>query len=366
MQEHDETALWAWFLFRSGLPTGRAKTLLEAWLSRGLSLSEALAMPRAKLGISPEEAARLHPPVELKPATALRWDNGYAPAQEMGRGRLSLTLKRRPALLFYTGDPALLNRPLIYLAPAPLEGEDRALLHEALSLLVDEPLLLGVYSPSAQLPVLLEEMAYSTGEAVIFARTGLDVYRPDKLEASLIEKGRLVVVTPLPPQTAYQPAWDAVLQQVARAAARRVLLTGDAARTGAISPGAEAPQAPSTQRDPASVLALTAVAPQSIVTPGLQVTSTPSDVLLWVDPLFTTASLALDPDERAEAENQRAPDDARAQGDTPSYWVGPELTEMLEEELGPPPSTGEILETLSKGGTVPEVLRRRLEEDKKS
>jgi hypothetical protein len=360
MQEHDETALWAWFLFRSGLPTARAKALLEGWTSRGLTLRQALTLSRAELGISAQEAARLHPPAELPLVTALRWDNGYAPAHELGRGLLSLPLKLRPGLLFYAGDPALLNRPLVYLAPALLESEDRALLHEALSLLVDEPLLLGVYEQSAQVPVLLEEMAYSTGEAVIFARTGLDNYRPGALETSLIEKGRLVVVTPLPSQTAYQPAWDAVLQQVAVAAARRVLLTGDAARTGAVIPGFEGIPGLVAQRDPTSVLALAPVTPQPLVVPGLQATSMPTDVLLWVDPLFDTASLALAASEQGEAQNGAAHDDAAP------YWVGPELTEMLEEELGPPPSAGEILDTLSKGGKIPEVLRRRLEEDKKA
>ncbi len=31
----DDTALWAWFVFDSGLPTQRAKVLLEAWQAEG-------------------------------------------------------------------------------------------------------------------------------------------------------------------------------------------------------------------------------------------------------------------------------------------------------------------------------------------
>jgi hypothetical protein len=355
MHEDTETALWAWFLFRSGLPTARAKALLEAWLARGLSLSEALTLPRAELDIPPQEAARLHPPAELPPVTALRWDNGYAPAHEIGQGLLSMPLKLRPALLFYRGEPALLGRPLLYLAAAPLEAVDRPLLHEALSLLVDEPLLLGAYGGSPQVPVLLEELAYSTGAALIFARTGLANYRPTELEASLLDQGRLVVVSPLQPQTAYQPGYDPILQQVAVAAARRVLLTGEAARVSGTVPGLDM-----ATQGASPVLALTATEPRRPAVPGLQVTGTPADVLPWVDTLFADASVDPESYETREAESMASP------ASTPPYWVGPELTETVEEELGPPPSPGEILETLSRGGTVPEALRRRLENKPKS
>jgi hypothetical protein len=354
MHEEAETALWAWFLFRSGLPTGRAKVLLEEWLARGLSLSEALTLPRARLNISPEEAARLHAPHDLPPVTALRSDNSFAPAGDMGQGLLSLPLKLRPALLFYRGEVSLLSRPLVYLPAAALDTEDRTALHEALSLLVDEPLLLGAYEASPQLPVLLEEMGYSTGEAVIFARSGLGMHKPSGPEASLIEQGRLAIVSPLQDRTGYQPAWDAVLQQVAMAAARRVLLTGEAARASAAVPGLDAATA-----DPTAVLALTATAPKGPVPAGVRVTATPADVLPWVDTLFADTSLdtaSIEPEE-AEAPAWRET--------TPPYWVGPELTEATEADLGPPPSPDEILNTLSKGGTIPEVLRRRLQGDEK-
>jgi hypothetical protein len=353
MQAEAETALWAWFLFRSGLPTARAKALLEEWLSRGLSLREALSLPRTQLNITAQEAARLRPPPDLPPVTALRWDNGYAPARDMGQGLLALPLKFRPALLFYRGEAALLSRPLVYLAPAPLDAEEQPALREALSLLADEPLLLGVYADSPQMAVLLEEMAYSSAEAVIFARTGLALYEPTDIETSLIEQERLVVVSPLPAQTAYQPAWDAVLQQVAVAAARRVLLTGEAARTGGTLPGQAAEPAPST------VLALTTAPPPSPALPDRQITDTPADVLPWVDTLFENASLDAVAYEQKEGESTEGHEGALP------YWVGPELTEMIEAELGPPPSSDEILATLSKGGSVPEELRRRLAGDKK-
>ncbi len=349
MQDAAETALWAWFLFRSGLPASRAKALLQEWRSRGLSLREALALPRAQLGISPQEAARLHPPAELPPATALRWDNGYAPAHDIGRGLLSLPLKLRPALLFYHGEVALLGRPLVYLAPAPMNAEDKQMLHEALSLLADEPLLLGVYAASPQVPILLEELVHSTGEAVIFARTGTSIHRPTDREASLIEQGRLIIVSPLPPQTAYQPAWDTVLQQVAVAAAGRVLLTGEAARNSSLVPGLEV-----AQQDTSAVLALTATDPQSSEPAGYQIADTPAAVLPWVDTLFANASLD------AEATEPHGAAGPAGRESTAPYWVGPELTEMVEADLGPPPSAEEIIETLSKSGTIPEALRRRL------
>lgn len=342
----DETALWAWFLFRSGLPAQRAKALLAGWQERGLTLRDALAQPpRTAPGVTSQEAARLRPPRDLPAVTALCWDDEDYPA-----GLRALPLKLRPALLFYRGSPLLLTRPLVYLAPGELADDDAPMLHEAITLLVDEPLLLGVYEGSPQAAVLMEELAYSPGIALVFARSGIDVYRPSEAEDALIDEGRMIVVSPLPPDAAAQPAWDSLLHQIAAAAAPRTLLSGEAAR---------APAEPV----PPSTLALTAVEPAQPVPAHVQVTGAPADVLLWVEPLLPEPVLA----EGEETGETGAPGGAaEAEGEyeagsVPTHTV-PTEEDLTDEEmdLGPAPSADEILDTLSKGGHIPDALRRRL------
>lgn len=330
----DGTGLWAWFLFDSGLPAQRAKGLLSAWQDQGLTLEAALAqLPgRARtLGLTPAEAARLALPEQLPERSALCWDDAFYP-----RGLRALPLRVRPALLFYQGEPVLLSRPILTLAPSTLGGAtgdasspDRQLLRETLALLVGEAVLMAVYEGSDQAGLLLQEIADADGEALLFAKSGLDVRDPGPWEEALVEAGRLLIVSPLPGHVAYQPAWDQVLQEVAVAAAEALLLTGDAARL---------PQAViGLGNKPA--FAIAGATPEVSPAPNVQPSSNPAGVLTWLDDVLPTPGL----DETITVE----PDVDLADGEA-------------EVELGPPPSPDEILDTLSKGGAIPDVLRKRL------
>ena len=85
--------------------------------------------------------------------------------------------------------------------------------------------------------------------------------------------------------------------------------------------------------------------PQTQVLSHVQVTDAPADVLLWVESLFPQASL---PERTAPHTTQ-----------TDSVSIDA----LSDADFGPPPSTEEIMETLGKGGIIPEALRRRLEGD---
>lgn len=332
-----ETALWAWFLFgESGLPTQRAKALLAAWTARGLSLQEALArLPQdaLALGLTPAERAHLQAPPQAPPAvTAMRWDDPrYPPGLE------ALPLKRRPALLFYEGEPDLLARPLIYLAPGELDDVATRKLREVISLLIGEDLLLSFYEDSPQGHVLFEEMAYGSGEALLFARAGLEARSPSDHEQVLLADNRLLVVSPLPSRAPATPGWDGVLQEVAMAAAERALLSGAASHAPGAIPGLSAKP----------TLSLSPVPTGTPVPSNVELAEVPADVLPWIDRLFTTEELEL------VAKDAVAATTARDEQAT-------EAADLGQVDLGPPPSPEEILETLSKGGTVPDSLRRRL------
>jgi len=327
----NDAALWAWFLFGSGLPTQRAKMLLGTWHAQSLTLQAALArLPggAAALGLAPAEAARLSPPKALPELQALTWGASLYPA-----GLNRLPVKLRPALLYYRGEPTLLLHPIITLAPGSLDAIRRDHLREVINLLLGEELLLAAYEGSDQALLLMEEMTYSQGETLLFANAGLKAHNPSGTESQLLADGRALVLSPLPPTAPHRPAWDSILTQVALAAADRIILSGDTAQQphAVIGLGGT------------PTLALSDTPPDVRVPVNVQVTDAPADVLLWVESLFPEHELP-----EGTAGQTAATDNVSAYA-------------LPEENLGPAPSTEEILATLGRGGTIPEVLRRRLQ-----
>ena len=318
----NETQLWAWFLFNAGLAPQRAKTLLSAWDQRGLTLRavlEALPAQAAALGLTPEEATKLHPPHDLPEITALRWNESLYPL-----GLHQLPFKLRPALLFYTGDLSLLMRPIIYLAPGPLDDGTRELLQETVGILLGENLLLAAFRESPQATLLREDMIASEGEALLFAKQGLaNLVLPDE-EKALLQAERLLILSPLPPTTPPNPAWDDVLQQVAAGAAMRCVYS-DATALNKIEGNTNA------------LLLVTSAgvrAPQ-----GVRVVTNAAEAALWLTEL------------------PASPVDVVQ---TPAIISSPVFELAAEPPADPPPSPAEALRVLEKGGRVPEALKKRL------
>mgnify|MGYP000083850326 CR=1 FL=1 len=324
----NETQLWMWFLFNAGLTPQRAKTLLAMWDQRGLTLRaalEALPAPANALGLTSEEVAKLHPPRELPDIAALRWNEPLYPL-----GLQQLPIKLRPALLFYSGELSLLMRPMIYLAPGPLDDETRELVQETVGILLGENLLLAAFRESPQAALLLEEMIASEGEALLFAKQGLEHLTLPEQEQTLVQDGRLLILSPLPPTAPLNPAWADVLQQVAAGAAMRRVYS-NATALDKTEAGTNAL---------ANALLLTASsdthAPQ-----GIRVVTNAAEAALWLTelpaaPISTTEQTT-----------------ARPSPPRP-------LELAAEPPTDPPPSPAEALRVLEKGGRVPEALKKRL------
>ncbi len=307
-----ETQLWAWFLFASGLPTSRAKHLLDGWQSAKRNLADTLAtLPGAAtgLGLTAEEARILRPPATLPPITALRWDEPLYPA-----GWRQLPLESRPALLFHRGDAHLLQRPLVYLQPVAIPPDERDIAHETLSLLLGEPFLVAATRGSDQAALLLEEMADSEGELLLFARCGQEQLTPTGREVALLAEQRLLLVSALPPAAPGNPRWDTLLTQVEAAAALRCLVIGSA------------PQPATPPWPPTPTLYVTAQSPA----PAAPATADPTEALLWLT----------------------APEHLETPATAPP---SPEP----EAEPAPPPE--ETLRILAQGGHIPNILRERLQ-----
>ncbi len=219
----EQTRLWVWFIFNSGLRPPRAKALLARWQAQGANLAEVLAqLPQAAgaWGLTPDEAQALHPlPPTLPDIPAVRWDE---PGYPRGLKR-RLQEVMRPALLFITGSPALLGRPLVYLPPEDLEPEAQEQVRETAGMLVGESVLPAVFEGSPVEKILLEELSCSEGEVLLWLRGGSDSWQPNSAQRALLDQGRLIALTPLPPPAPPIPEWMPFLEQVALAAADFVL-----------------------------------------------------------------------------------------------------------------------------------------------
>ncbi len=305
----ENAGLWYWFLFESGLSTQRAKELLTQWQDEGERLEELLTLPpqaKAQHGLAPREIAQLEPPETLPEVTAVQWDAPLYPA-----GLRQLPLRLRPALLFTAGPAPLLARPLLYLPPLPLTEQEGELLQEAIGLLLGEGLLPATLAGSPQATVLLQELTHAEGEGLLFVRSGLERHPISPEAKALIENGRLLLVSPLPPTTPEHPDLAPVLAQVEGAAAKRCLLIGTFLETPC---------------PPAKSLHL--VPPGTPPRPDLRQVEDPAEVLLWLSDL-----------------------------EPPSTGTLPEPQPGVEAA---PLSPEETLNILEQGGAVPRVLRERL------
>ncbi len=320
-----ETSLWAWFLFNSGIPPQRAKLLLAQTNKQNVTLAEVLqnASAHAKsLGLAPDEVARLKTQPNLAmPVAAVRWNEPHYPA-----GLQNLPLKLRPALLFYTGEPALLLRPIVYLAATPLNPQTQETIQEVIGSLLGEAVLLAALQGSPQAEILFEEMRNGDGEAMIIIRQGVGQTEPSPEVQTWLESGRLLALTPLPPQTPANPAWDAVLEQVAFSAAWRCV-------------AAELTPEVAASTTPTALLTSTT---EATYPPHIQLLDDPGEISLWLTDTPTPVAAVRN-------------DLAAPHGELPAA-----LTELPVAPPEPPRSPAEILQTLESGGKVPEALRKRL------
>jgi len=322
----DETTLWAWFLFHSGLPTSRAKVLLGKWLDKGLTLTQVLARSPAQartLGATPDEAAKLYPPTTFPPevrAPALRCNEPHYPP-----GLLTLSAKLRPALLFHIGEPGLLMQPIVYLSPGDIASDVGELFSDIVSLLLGEFVLSTAFRGTPQAEVLLAEMQDSEGEGLLFAAQGVKTLTLSDEEQTLIAAQRLLIATPLPPQAQPNPAWEKVLQQIALASAQRCIVSGTTLP-------AQLPE-----KTPTKVLSPDV--PLDMASTHVQLLTDPTDLLLWFGDMPAAKSAPL-----------------------PTMMSAVDAAAPLSAGLptAPPPSPEETLQILSAGGNVPEALRRRL------
>lgn len=309
-----ETQLWYWLLYSGVLPTTRAKNLLSSWAAEGLSAEsvlDSLPTTASQAGLNNAEANALKPPKTLETVTALRWDEALYP-----KALQTLDLKLRPALLFYQGNPKLLERSMLAIPPAPMETVTTLLLQETLSQVLGDTSLLAALRGSAQATILLGELADSEGDALLFVRQGLGTIEITGEEQRLLNDGRLLLLSPLNPAAPANAKWESALFQVEMAAAERILWVSH--------------ESPDISINKLPILWLTPDPASATPMPGYRITDEPGDVPLWL------------------LENTSLP-------------AMPDTTDLMEvSSVLPPLPPTEALRILERGGAIPEALRRRL------
>ena len=325
MSESRETDLWAWLLFAAGIKTYQAKQLLLLLSEKSLSLDVLIKTPaneRASMGFGVYTDILSQPTILPEIPPAIRWDEPLYP-----QGLQELSLKEKPALLFYKGAADFLSRPIIFLEPGELSGASRELLIGVIEILLDGSLLPAVFSQSPQEEVLLELMSYSDGEALIFLDQGFEQWQPTDAVAQHVHTGRVVILSPMPPAAKSSPVATAIIKRIASTAAARWIFSSN-------QPGRR------TQTEVRRPLLQLNVDGQAELLQGSEsmLAADISDVINWLqDSPATHANYS-------EVQNETLINEALAR----------------QEESLPPINTEKALEILEMGGSVPDALRQRL------
>ncbi len=313
-----ETELWSWLLFDAGLKTYTAKQLLTLLQDHNISLVELRQMAPAEImakGFGLYQSTLSQNPTLKKVTSAIRWNDPL-----YLKGLHDLEIKYKPALLFFNGNLALLERPVFYFLPGEITPPTAELLAGVVELLLDSSLLPAAFAGSPQERLLMDQMLVNDGEALIFTDQGLDHWTPPEEIAQNINAGRILLLSPLPPGTAANPALNLIIQRIVAAAADRWIISSNPGNRTS-SDGLSRP----------TLVLLQDNLPGTPQLPDVRNAMDIEDAIQWLNNSFIV-------DEELSA--------------------GP--AEVPVEEKLPPLSTESALHILEQAGTVPEVLRKRL------
>ncbi len=331
-----ETYLWRWLLFDSGLKRRRGRQIiLQNAQSQALSIFWQ-AGPEVfvqHLGLNEDEQPRVKASLRQWSERVAQWEAqraaglhtvrvheiGYPPTLVQ-----HLPLDQRPLLLFLQGEPDLLELPLVFplAETAQVPTEDAAwVLDTLMELAYEGALPLLVARPGVDAGWIKGLLASQAPFALVLPQ-GLAAYQPPPGLQEGMNAGRVLLISPFqpewsPPASSSNPLLSHAVQ-FARALAHALL---------ALTPPAEPPYL----QQPCFL------APNAPVHPPYRPYPGPETFFL------TLAELASAPS-------------------TPQTATTPSPEPSPEPE-SPPPTPEEILQTLARGGRIPEALARRLQQE---
>jgi predicted Rossmann fold nucleotide-binding protein DprA/Smf involved in DNA uptake len=368
MSDYPEAVYWLTLIQKSGLKLNILKPIITRWcLTDRRTLAEIFTLSPLELtttfGLVDADAEAILAATRQLPAmaatltqwqangidTLIRTDTRYPK-------RLTRTLApaKQPLVLWAKGNLRLLNRPAVTImgqnSPDPVQT---AFITELIAALeADEIGLICGYSRGLDRSAYELITATAAGFAIIFLPMGLTAFAQTttRLDDS-IKAGRTLLVSPFPPETAYN-------EKLAEA---RNTLIDHLALALLIPDSDEESQArglAALERGlPVLVKANTAHNRDLLAKEALLLTD-PGEVLEWVQQVLVDEVLLEDEeaDESTREEQVAAPLAATAPTEAE---LSHEDYSLRAEEI-PPIDSAEALELLSLGGEIPPILRERL------
>jgi len=349
-----ELACWLALAYRSGLTMRQVKGVLIPWcLTQGRPLGELLEQPasfwRDQLGLSDAEVTglqrtrnRVSEGAELLAQLA---DQGVRAVTFAGPGYPqaltdALDPLHRPALLFLWGNLDLLTEPGVAIL-----GDDNAsavvadFARQVAWLLAADDVNLVLQPGNPVGDAALAGVLEAEGMATVVVPQGLLSFQPGPELADRLERGRVLLLSPIEPSLGYEPGLAGPCLRVAAGLARQLLVV--AARRG----------------DPVWGVAQDALALGRMVymAPGV----VPADDRRA---LITAGAVPVsDPGAAAEKIVRRLADVASVgPADASAEPVPTASAEAIPEEEPAPLEPEALIHLLERSGRVPEQLRRRL------
>jgi predicted Rossmann fold nucleotide-binding protein DprA/Smf involved in DNA uptake len=373
MPTYSETVFWLALINESGLRLNVVKPIIQRWcVVDKRALAELFELSALELsttfGLTDHEAGQVLRTRDKLPRQAevlTQWkaqgiETVVRTAQNYPR-RLAATLPpaTQPLLLWVRGVAGLLNEPGIAMLGGQEPDEATAILiKELVETLVTEGIgLVSGYGRGLDRATFEAVLNIEDGHAVAVLPMGLAAFAKTtgKLD-SMVEAGRVTLVSPFSPDTAYQE----------RLAEARNLLIDNMA-LALLAPQADEDSlvrasAALSRGLPIFVGLTDTTSNRTLIDQGALLLTDAGEVVEMVQQAMIDAVLLEPADERDEARPSPAP------GSSSSIPPAPQTNDAandyaLHAETVEPIDSDEALEILSLGGKVPDVLRKRLKKE---
>lgn len=357
MTRPNELVCWLALAYRSGLTMRQVKNILIPWcLAQGRPLAELLEQPasfwRDHLGLSDAEVgglqrtrSRLSEGAELLAQLA---DQGVQMATFAGPGypqalTEALDPLHRPALLFLQGNLDLLAEPGV----AILGGDDASVVvadfaRQVARLLAADDVNIVLQPGNPVGDAALAGALEAEGVATVVVPQGLLSFQPGPELAARLERGRVLLLSPVEPSQGYDSGLAGPCLRVTAGLARQLLVV--AARRGEPVWGAI----------------------QEALTLGRMVYMAPGAPATDREALAAAGAVVVaDPGAAAEKVIRRLVEEVASVGlaDTLAGPVPAAPAEAIPEEESAPLEPEALIKLLERSGRVPEQLKRRLKPD---
>lgn len=371
MSKYSEVIYWLTLINESGLKLNLVKPIIQRWcVTDKRSLADLFDLSPLELsttfGLSDDEAEQIIKSAgKLKEqADALaRWQAQNIEPILLTDSRYpkrliySLAPAQHPLLLWVRGSQALLHRPGVTMLGRKDPDETTTnFINDLLATLEAEEIgLISGYSRGLDRETFEAMLATDNGFALAVLPMGLSAFAKttNKLDAA-VEAGRALLVSPFAPDTGFHD----------RLAEARNLIIDHLTLALLIPASDDDAQARATaalERGLPVLVKADTAENRTLLERGALVLTDPGEVVEWVQQAVVDVAM-----QAADDESEPNPEDVAAAPLSATAPTDPPQSDddySLRLEDVPPIDTEEAIEVLSLGGEIPEVLRKRLEQE---